>query len=282
MAPTLAIDRARLMHTIDEEYDSYKKKGDDLFKSGKYPEARRQYQNCLEVPGFENDPYAKGQLEKCAAALVLRQQAADALRAEKYYETVMVYGKLLEINPDDAITKDQLAAYYEQEGNKLYSQQKYAYAKARYEQALPYSTRQESLRLLIRDCEKQLMPVIPKRTGLKLATGFVAVGAGVYALLLRSDFQTKLSTLNQVNQTTDPSNTGVIAPPEAFQKWSEAYDEADVAKKKNGLYKACLGVAAAATVAELYLLIHKPKNRARALNWRPSSTSWGLAVTLAL
>ena len=48
---------------VDEEYARYKKRGDDLFKDGKYFEARRQYLNCLEVPGFENDAYAKEQIE---------------------------------------------------------------------------------------------------------------------------------------------------------------------------------------------------------------------------
>ena len=283
LVPALAAGRAthtRLTVVVDDEYDLYKRKGDDLFKVGKYPEARRQYQNCLEVPGFEDDAYAKGQLEKCATALALRQQADDALKDDKHYDAVMLYGKLLALNPDDAITKDRLAAYYENQGNQLYSQQKYAYAKARYEQALPYSSRQETLRLQIRNCEKYLTPVIPKRMGLKLATGTVAVGAGVYALLLRSDFQTRKSALMQTIQTVDPLGTNVIADPIAYGKWDDANTAAEAAQKKNGLYKACIGVAAAAAVAELYLLVRKPKPRIHAINWHPSSASWGLAATL--
>ncbi|MBC3787345.1 tetratricopeptide repeat protein [Spirosoma utsteinense] len=282
LTPALAIHRAPSAIVIDDEYDAYKKKGDDFFRSGRYPEARRQYQNCLEVPGFENDPYAKAQLDKCATALALRQQADDALKQEKGQDALNLYGKILAINPDDAITKSQLADYYEQEGNKLYNQQKYAQAKARYEQALPYSTRQETLRLQIRNSEKNLVPVVRNRVGLKVVTGVVAVGAGAYALLLRNDFQTKQSALNQLSQSTDPSGTGIIANPDSYRQWSEAYDAAESAQQKNGLYKACIGVAAVATVAELYLLIHKPKPRLRAINWHPSSTSWGLAVSLAL
>lgn len=283
LTPAWATHRPdRTVVVLDDEYDLYKKKGDDFFKSGKYAEATRQYQNCLEVPGFEDDSYAKAQLDKCAAALTLRQQAVAALKEDNHYETVRLYGKLLEINPTDAVTKDQLAAYYENQGNQLYSQQKYAYAKARYEQALPYSTRQETLRLQIRNCEKFLIPVVPKRTGLKLLTGAVAVGAGAYALLLRSDFQTKLSALNQISQTADPLGTNVIANRDAFRQWNEAYVAAEAAQRKNGLYKACIGVAAVATVAELYLLIYHPKPRVHALKWRPSSASWGLAVTFAL
>lgn len=264
---------------VDDEYDRYKKRGDDYFKEGKYVEARRQYQNCLEVPGFENDAYAKGQLDKCTTALTLRQQADDALKQDKYYETVTFYGKLLEINPADPVTREQLATYYERDGNKLYNEQKYAYAKARYEQALPYSTRQETLRVQIRNCEENLRPIVPKRIGLKMLTGAVAIGAGAYALLLRSDFQTKQTTLNQISQTTDPSGTGIIGPRDAYRQYDEAYNAAEAAQRKNNLFKACIGVAAVATVAELYLLIHKSKPRVRAFNWHPSSTSWGLAAT---
>lgn len=282
LTPALAIHGAPSTIVVDEEYDAYKKKGDDFFKAGRYPEARRQYQNCLEVPGFENDLYAKAQLDKCATALALRQQADDALKQEKGQDALNLYGKILAINPDDAATKSQLADYYEQEGNKLYNQQKYAQAKARYEQALPYSTRQETLRLQIRNSEKNLAPVVRNRVGLKVLTGVVAVGAGAYALLLRNDFQTKLSALNQLSQTADPSGTGIISNPDSYRQWDEAYSAVETAQQKNGLYRACIGVAAVATVAELYLLIHKPKPRLRAINWHPSSTSWGLAVSLAL
>ncbi|WP_080241175.1 tetratricopeptide repeat protein [Spirosoma rigui] len=283
IAPTLATAyKESKTVVIDDEYDAYKKKGDDFFKVGKYSEARRQYQNCLEVPGFENDAYAKEQLDKCATALALRQQADDALKQGKGQDALNLYGKVLAVNPDDQLTKSQLADYYEQEGNKLYNQQKYAQAKARYEQALPYSTRQETLRLQIQNSEKNLVPITPKRVGLKVFTGAVAVGAGAYALLLRSDFQNKQAALNDISLTADPSNTGIIANPESYRQWNEAYNAAEAAQQKNSLYKACLGVAAVATVAELYLLIHKPKPRVRTISWRPSSTSWGLAIALSL
>ena len=47
---------------VDPEYSRYRQRGDELFKEGKYAEARGQYQNWLEVPGFENDTYAKRQI----------------------------------------------------------------------------------------------------------------------------------------------------------------------------------------------------------------------------
>lgn len=263
---------------VDDEYDRYKKRGDDFFKGGNYFEARRQYQNCLEVPGFENDPYAKEQIQECTTGLTLRQQTNDAIQQGKGPEVVRLFGQLLNLNPDDATTKAQAADYYEREGSKLFNQKRYLVARNNYVEALKYTTtRQESIRVQIRNCDNKLFP---KRIGLKLLTGAVAVGAGAYALLLRSDFQTKQSTLNQVSQTTDPSGTGIIASPDAYRQYNEAYTAAEAAQQKNGLFKACLGVAAVATVAELYLLIHKPKPRTRTVNWHPSSASWGLAATL--
>ena len=106
----------------------------------------------------------------------------------------------------------------------------------------------------------------------------MAVGAGAYALLLRSDYNTKLAALNQISQTSDPSATGVIDNPDQYRQYNDAYNAAQAAQQKNGLFKACLGVAAVATLAEIYLLVHKPKPRTAALQWKPSSDSWGLAI----
>ncbi|RYC71013.1 MULTISPECIES: hypothetical protein [Spirosoma] len=263
---------------VDDEYDRYKKRGDDYFKEGKYFEARRQYQNCLEVPGFENDAYARGQIEECTTGLNLRKQAEDALRQGKGPEAVALLNQLLNLNPDDVITRAQYADYYEREGNVLFNQKRYLLARESYSKALTYTTtRQETLRLQIRTIDNLTRP--SRRVGLKLATGVVAIGAGAYALLLRSDYQSKLDALNQISQTTDPTNSGEIADPAAYQQYSDAYDAAAAAQKKSGLFKACIGVAAVATVAEIYLLLRKPKPRTTALELKPASQSWGLAVS---
>ena len=263
---------------IDDEYDRYKKRGDALFKEGKYQDARRQYQNCLEVPGFENDPYAKEQIQECTTGLALRQQADDAMRQGKGPDAVKLMDQLLNLNPDDLITKGQFADYYEREGNQLFSQKRYAAAKDSYSKALSYTTtRQETLRLQIRTIDNLSRP--SRHIGIKVVAGLVAVGAGAYAALLRSDYQSKMSTLTQVSQTTDPTGGGIIADPESYRQYDNAYNAAQAAQQKSGLFKACLGVAAVATVAELYLLLHKPKTRVSALQWKPSSQSWGLAIS---
>lgn len=261
---------------VDPEYDRYRKRGDELYREGKYLDARRQYQNCLEVPNFENDAYAKKQIDDCATGLTLRQQATEAIQRSNAPQTLDLLSKLLNFNPDDAITKAQLADFYEREGNQLFNQKRYDAAKASYERALAFTTiRQESLHLQLRNIATLSKP--PKRIGLKFLTGAVAVGAGAYAFVLQNDYQTKLDALNQVNQTVDPNNTG-IANPSDYQQYKNAYTAAETAQQKKGLFTTLVGVAAVATVAELYLLIHKPRPRTSALYWKPASHSYGLAI----
>ncbi len=264
---------------VDPEYERYRQRGDELYKGGKYADARAQYQNCLEVPGFESDKYANEQISECTIALKLRQRADEAKQQGKTQVAFDLLTQLLNFNPDDAITKAQLADYYEREGNQLFGEKRYEAAKESYEKALTYTTtRQETLRLQIKNINTVAKP--PKRVGLKLFTGAVAVGAGAYAYLLRSDYQTKLDALKQISQTVDPTNSDVIANPDAYRQYNDAYTAAEDAKQKNGLFTACVGVAALATVAELYLLIHKPKVRVRTstIYWKPASQSYGLAI----
>lgn len=265
---------------VDAEYTRYKKRGDDLFKEGKYFEARRQYLNCLEVPGFENDAYAKEQIDASSTGLKLRQQADEALQQGKGAEAIAILGQLLNQNPDDLTTKTKLADYYERIGNLLFNQKRYLEAKNNYTEALKFAsaTKQETLNIQIRTIDELIRPKYAKRIGLKVFTGLVAVGAGAYAYLLRNDYQTKMNALNQISQTADPSGTGVISNPDTYRQYNDAYNAAQAAQQKNVLFKACLGVAAVATLAEIYLLVHKPKPRPVAVQWKPSSDSWGLAV----
>ncbi len=272
---------------VDEEYERYKKQGDDAFKAGNYLRARQQYQNCLEVPGFENDPYAKEQITECTTGMALSQQAEAARQQGNKQEALRLYNQLLNLNPDDALNRSMLAEYYEREGNQLYAQQKWAEAKNRYTEALKYTARQETLLLQISNSEENLKPKPPvyvhkpaKHIGIKLFTGAVAAGAGAYAFLLRNDYQSKIGALSQISRTVDPNETGVIDNPASYRQYSDAYTAAEAAQQKNGLFKACVGVAAVAIVAELYLLIHhpKPKSSANTLHWKPSSQSWGLAL----
>jgi tetratricopeptide (TPR) repeat protein len=281
-APTLPAAWATDAYPItttsaDDEYDRYKKKGDDLYREGRYLEARRQYQNCLLVPNFENDPYAKEQIENCTRGLALRQQADDALQQGKGADAVDLYKQLLTVNASDAVTKAQLADYHERQGNTLFNQKRYAEARSQYQQALSYTTtRQGTIQLQLDNINRLTKP--PKYVGLKVATGAVAVGAAAYAAFLHSDFQNKRNTVVQLGQTADPTNSGSIGPDDLNRPYQEAYDAAERAKSKNGLFKACVGVAAVATLAEVYLLVRKPKAKPTAWQVHPASESWGLTL----
>lgn len=283
-APTLpaswATDSYRVTTaSADDEYDRYKKKGDDLYREGRYLEARRQYQNCLLVPNFENDPYAKEQIDNCTRGLALRQQADDALQQGKGADAISLYKQLLALNPSDAVTKAQLADYYERQGNTLFNQKRYVEARSQYQQALSYTTtRQGTIQLQLDNINRILNPPPSKRIGLKVATGVVAVGAAAYAAFLHSDFQNKKNTVVQLAQTADPTNTGSIGPDDLNRQYQDAYDAAQTAASKNGLFKACVGVAAVATLAEVYLLVRKPKAKPTAWQIHPASESWGLTL----
>ena len=263
---------------VDDEYERYKKRGNDLFKQGKYVESRQQYYNCLGVPGFENDTYAKGQIDECTTGLRLRQQFEEAIQKNNRAEAISLSNQLLNLNPDDAITKMQMGDYYEREGNKLFNQKRYTESLTNYKESLKYATatKRESLLIQIQTIIDILKP--SKHIGMKLFTGAVAVGAGVYALLLRNDYQSKMGVLSQISQTTDPTNSGIVSTPDAYRQYDEAYRSAEAAQQKNGLFKACIGIAAVATIAEVYLLVHKPKPRTAGLYWKSSSQSVGLAI----
>ncbi|GAB3920779.1 hypothetical protein GCM10028804_15500 [Larkinella terrae] len=265
---------------IDEEYDRYKKKGDDFFREGKYLEARWQYENCLEVPGFENDPYALKQIETSAAGLALRQQVDEAMSQGKSQQVVDLLYQLLNLNPEDAITKNQFSDHYEREGNRLFNQGKLRDARNNYTTAIEFASanKAELLREQVRNIDQLLLPVYPKQTGLKAAAGSVAIGSMVTALVLHANYRSKLRALNQIGQSLDPNGTGIIDSPIEYREYDNAYAAANAAKKKQGLFTVFLGVAAVATAAEVYLFLHKPKPRPPALSWQPSSDSWGLAI----
>ncbi|GAB3568622.1 hypothetical protein GCM10027578_21510 [Spirosoma luteolum] len=265
----------------DSEYEQYKAKGDALYSEGNYPAARKQYENCLEVPGFSADPYAKTQIDKCMVGQSFRQQADDALAEHRKADAITLYRNLLTLNPGDLGAKAQLADLFEREGNVLFSQKRYREARDQYLQALAYAvSRQETLRLQIRICEENLRPKANtlRQAGFKVLAGALAVGAGTYAVLLHTDFQTKQATLSRVAQQADPSGSGIISNADLYRQYNEAYNAAEAARSRNGLYKACLGVATVAVLAEVYLYVHKPRPRTTGWQWRPSADSWGLAL----
>ena len=267
----------------DGEYDRYRLRADDFFRTGRYEDARRQYRNCLEVPGFESDAYATERIDRITKCLTLLQRANDAVQEQKPDDLLSRLADVLELNPVDPIVSGRLAEFYLTEGNNLFQQKKYEAAKAQYQKAKPFAektgnrTLSNTLDLQIRN--STVTYVTPKRTGLKIGMGILALGTGFYAASLQNDFTTKNDALAVLAKATDPEGNGVINTSDQYERYTKAYMEAEAARDRRGLFVACLSVATLATVTELYLLLKKAKPRpVTGFHWKPSTTSYGLAI----
>ncbi|MBB5282613.1 tetratricopeptide (TPR) repeat protein [Rhabdobacter roseus] len=137
----------------DDEYDRYKKRADAFFDRGDYLNALRQYRNCLEVPTYENDPYAKGRIALVEKLVKLREEAHKALNAGKGEEAAGLFEQIVMENPKDSITKVNLTDYWTGEATRYYEQQNYEEAKVRYQKALPYATKPALIQLQIQNSE---------------------------------------------------------------------------------------------------------------------------------
>ena len=113
-----------------------------------------------------------------------------------------------------------------------------------------------------------------------MATGVVAVGATVYALLLRSDYVVKKNTLDQISLGAEnPVLPGTIDNADTYNRYKAAYADAQAAGKKQGVYVASVGLAVVATLAEMYLLRNSSKRVKKMITWKPSGYSVGLAFS---
>jgi tetratricopeptide (TPR) repeat protein len=139
---------------MDEEYDRYKKRGDDFFVQGDYSNALKQYRNCLEVPNFDNDPYAKGRIALVTKLTKLRDDATKLLNEGKGEEAVGLLKQILDENPNDPVTKVTLTDYWSDEATKLYAQKNYIEAKKRYQEALKYAAKSDLIRVQIQNCDE--------------------------------------------------------------------------------------------------------------------------------
>ncbi|WP_373511323.1 tetratricopeptide repeat protein [Persicitalea sp.] len=147
------VEEQNVSRIIDEEYERYKKRGDEYFDQGDYQNALRQYRNCLEVPNFENDPYAKGRIEQCQKLLKLREQAYQSLNKGNGDEAIGSFEQMLVENPKDSITKVNLTDYWTREATKFYSERDYEAAKEHYQKALRYATKPDLIQLQIQNSE---------------------------------------------------------------------------------------------------------------------------------
>ena len=283
--PALAqtTDKPGTTTAVDDEYVQHRQKADDFFKLGRYEEARRQYRNCLLVPKFENDTYAKQRIDLATKCLELLQRADESMQQQKNSQMVDALNQLLAVNPVDPLANGRLADYYLLEGNESLTKKRYSEARDQYNKGLVFAkaegnrAKQSTLEQQIRNTTVTF--VTPKRAGLKVGMAALALGSGFYAYTLQNDFTTKKNAFDAIAQSTDPDGDGIINTPDEYQRHNKAYTDAENAQSKRGLSTACMAVAAAATITELYLLIHKAKPRqVVGFHWKPSSAGYGLAV----
>ncbi len=114
---------------------------------------------------------------------------------------------------------------------------------------------------------------------LKVSVALVGIGAASYALVLNSQWNTKLSTLNTIASTADPNNTGVILSKTDYSNYKTAYDDAKGIQSMQSLRNICVGVAAGAAICEAILLL-KPKSSQNKVSLKSASDSYGMALQI--
>lgn len=304
--------------TMDEEYERYKKRADEFFDRGDYQNALRQYRNCLEVPTYENDPYAKGRIALVEKLVKLRQEGYQSLNAGKGEMAVGFFEQIVAENPKDSITKVNLTDYWTGEATKSYAQQQYEQAKSQYQQALKYATKPALIEMQIQNSEAFIKmkaeqvaktvepttkreaelvkgtntsPKVPldgsgqpgeivrkEYTGLKILTAAVGVGAGAYAYTLNNQYQAKLDEANRMGKSADPDGDNVILTPGEFNQWQTAYQATTAAKQNRSKFVASLGVVGVAAITEVILMVLPKSKKPTGLRVGANTQQIGVAV----
>lgn len=263
---------------VDDEYDRYKKQGDDFFNQGDYLKAKRRYQNCREVPGFENDTYARKRITDCTTSLTLRRQGDEAWQRGKKIDAIQSFDQLLTLNTNDPYAREKLISYYNNEGQNSLKIKHYRDANSFFKEACKYTSdaNKEDIRRQIAQVDSQRNA--DRRFKLQLAVGGAALAAGTCSFILWDNYRSRKNELIQFGQTVDPQNTGLISKSSDYALYEKYYKDAAAAQREKNLFNACMGLATVATLAELYLFVHKPRLPAQKLICLPSSQTMGLAI----
>lgn len=142
---------------VDDEYEQFRKQGDELFKAGQYSKALNKYLSCLEVPGFERDRYIIERVSVCKRAVALKSEVMgsldkmldalntssplssknklekDSLFIGQFERVLPSFQVLMTLNPDDASMGELAFTYWSAKGNQAMRE-----AKGYYEKALEY------------------------------------------------------------------------------------------------------------------------------------------------
>lgn len=213
-------------------------RGNQQFAKNQYTEAKKSYEEAL--------PYADIQTKAVLANLINTTEKELKADADKKVEAAKVAKQEPKTTPKEPVETQKSV------DNKP--------AEA--------ITRPEVVKKETKPIQEVKLPTAPKRNLVpKIAVGAMGVGAGVYAFMLRSQYNSKLEAYYALG-------TGRAE----YANWKNAYQEVKDAQGKTKIYNICLGVAAGAIIAETILLLKKPKARSSALRIEPTSENWGIAL----
>jgi tetratricopeptide (TPR) repeat protein len=107
----------------------------------------------------------------------------------------------------------------------------------------------------------------PRRSSFgKILVGLVGLTSGVYAIKLNNDWSAKLSAIEKAKQSGD------------FNGFQTAYNDANQFKSSESIRNICVGVAGAALITEVYLLVRKSKPERQKFSFVPTNQTIGLAL----
>jgi len=304
--------------TIDDEYDRYKKKGDDYLKKGDYINAKKQYKNCLEVPGFENDEYARKKIVLSDECIALKEQADVLIQKDNGSQGVILLKQVLDKNPEDIETKRKLTDYWKSNGNKYYGVEKFQDAQNSYKEALNYAEDKSTLAILIQNCddklnkEKELLqkkqdetstvkqeqipqenetPItlkkeiphgtivkVKNKTFPKILVGIIGVGAGTYAYLSNSKYSKELSDFKALEATYDPDDDGIIRNSATYQEWQKKYDVLKTSQKSKQTIINTCLGISATAIVVETILLLKKPKIKKGLSFHANPQNIGLAI----
>lgn len=101
--------------------ENYKIQADKLYKKGKYEQAKAYYEKAKQLPGQEADDYLIDQLtncDRCIGHLKTLEEVAKDPNSLKI--ALVIYEKMLDINPQDSLIRHKLVENSWQTANQRY------------------------------------------------------------------------------------------------------------------------------------------------------------------
>lgn len=265
---------------MDDEYEMFRKQGDDLFKAGQYDKALNKYLSCLEVPGYETDNYAYGRIDNCRKAMELKADINRLNGLNQLENATASVDALLKINPADEQVRNLVFSFWVNRGNQAMYRKYWQEASDSFIKALAYKADADVDKKLQR-CENMLIegkvvrpPMSalevnkkqPSDIPLKVGMAGVAVGGVLYALSLNTGWQTRLDAIVQAQTNGDRS------------QYQQAYQDAKNYQSKLGIRNASIAAAIVVAGIDTFLFIKKPKSA----NFQVRPDGLGMALQVRL